>query len=569
MPRQNVPYDTEAFEKAVQAVSRGVKVRTAARRYQVPRSTLFDHTKGKLIGKSRGSGRKQALPVQIEDILVQYALFMGDRGFPLTRAVLRVFIIALVKTMNLKTSFNLTKGPTDKWFRAFLRRNPRITQRHPDSLDGNRAEVPHSDVQHYFQLLTNLIEKTGINTPERIFNCDETGFSGKESYKGKVFARRGRQRVYQRIVKFPGHTTVLVAVSGAGEVLPPLTIFEGSCPSAIISDVPGDYTFAATKSGFINSDLFFSWFKGVFVPKVQRLTKPVLLVLDNHVSHLSPQLVDLAIKEKIELLCLPPHTTHFLQPLDVGYFNLLKSAMAQIAVSLGYGGVKCIPKEKFPKILQYGIERVKSDSIKKAFSTTGLYPVKPIIENPLRSTTNTSILANQETQDTDDVCVECGQGKTNQLVKLGIIPKELANVFVEPPKISVGPKRHNSKKLGSRLLTATELNPPDSSEVVPGPSSKSITTEIPPKCPSSSTSKTSKPVKVGKYQKVPTDPSNVCGVCLLGDKCHMKYFTWIGCDNCPQWFHYECLPTSEQTLVDLSLITQDKWLCNQCSFAEE
>ena len=79
--------------------------------------------------------------------------------------------------------------------------------------------------------------------------------------------------------------------------------------------------------------------------------------------------------------------------------------MAQIAVSPRYGGVKCIPKEKFPNILQYGIKWVKSDSIKKAFGTSGLYPVKPIIENPLKSTTNTAISANQETQDTDDVCV--------------------------------------------------------------------------------------------------------------------------------------------------------------------
>ena len=61
--------------------------------------------------------------------------------------------------------------------------------------------------------------------------------------------------MYQRSVKFPGHTTVLIAASAAGNVLPPLTLFEGSCP-AIIHDVSEQYTFAATKSGFINGDLF-------------------------------------------------------------------------------------------------------------------------------------------------------------------------------------------------------------------------------------------------------------------------------------------------------------------------
>ena len=39
--------------------------------------------------------------------------------------------------------------------------------------------------------------------------------------------------------------------------------------------------------------------------------------LDAHASNLSIGLIDKAIENNVILLCLPPHTTHMLQPLDV------------------------------------------------------------------------------------------------------------------------------------------------------------------------------------------------------------------------------------------------------------
>ena len=87
--------------------------------------------------------------------------------------------------------------------------------------------------------------------------------------------------MYQRSVKFPGHTTVLIAASAAGNVLPPLTLFEGSCP-AIIQDVPEQNKFAATESGLINRDLLQAWFQEVFVSNCQHITMSVLLVMDYH-----------------------------------------------------------------------------------------------------------------------------------------------------------------------------------------------------------------------------------------------------------------------------------------------
>jgi hypothetical protein len=50
------------------------------------------------------------------------------------------------------------------------------------------------------------------------------------------------------------------------------------------------------------------------------------LLLDGHVLHLSYQFCAFAERHKIIVLCLPPHTTHALQPCDVRAFGPLESA---------------------------------------------------------------------------------------------------------------------------------------------------------------------------------------------------------------------------------------------------
>ena len=54
--------------------------------------------------------------------------------------------------------------------------------------------------------------------------------------------------------------------------------------------------------------------------------RPVLLLLDGHASHVSIEAVEFARNDEVHVLCLPAHTTHVLQPLDVGVFKPFKSA---------------------------------------------------------------------------------------------------------------------------------------------------------------------------------------------------------------------------------------------------
>ena len=74
---------------------------------------------------------------------------------------------------------------------------------------------------------------------------------------------------------------------------------------------------------WINIRLFLECFK-FFLSNIPS-TRPVILIQDGHVSHILIPPIELAQKNNVHLLCLPAHTTHILQPLDVRVFHSFKS----------------------------------------------------------------------------------------------------------------------------------------------------------------------------------------------------------------------------------------------------
>jgi hypothetical protein len=116
-------------------------------------------------------------------------------------------------------------------------------------------------------------------------------------------------------------TTNLVCVNAAGEILPPFIIYAAKNlnPQWTFGGPPGSQ-YAVSESGWITKDLFFKWFKW-FVDYTQNVSKPVLLIMDNHACHISIEVIEMAKQNQILLLLLPPHCTHSLQPLDTVTFR--------------------------------------------------------------------------------------------------------------------------------------------------------------------------------------------------------------------------------------------------------
>ena len=141
---------------------------------------------------------------------------------------------------------------------------------------------------------------------------------------------------------------------------------------------PAGSMYSVSDSGWMEAANFKQWFEKLFLLAVKHLTAkaPVVLIFDGHHSHISLELIELAKKNSIHLLCLPPHSTHLLQPLDVGVFGPVKSTWKKVLKE--YQIETCagtVTKEDFPGL----IARLWEQSFKPAhlqggFRKTGLCP---------------------------------------------------------------------------------------------------------------------------------------------------------------------------------------------------
>ena len=91
-----------------------------------------------------------------------------------------------------------------------------------------------------------------------------------------------------------------------------------------------NWQFSISNSGWTFDSHGFEWLQKQFDP----ITRPKdpserrLLILDGHSSHITANFIAYCMNNKIDLLVLPPHTSHVLQPLDIRIFQSLKRALA-------------------------------------------------------------------------------------------------------------------------------------------------------------------------------------------------------------------------------------------------
>ena len=81
----------------------------------------------------------------------------------------------------------------------------------------------------------------------------------------------------------------------------------------------------ANQSGWMTSELFVDVFKHFLKLINSSTSSHALLVIDNHKSHLSAELIDLARSDEVTIVTFPPHCSHRLQLLDVLVYGPFKT----------------------------------------------------------------------------------------------------------------------------------------------------------------------------------------------------------------------------------------------------
>jgi hypothetical protein len=113
-----------------------------------------------------------------------------------------------------------------------------------------------------------------------------------------------------------GFTRSLICGNAAGEILPPYIIYSAKTlkPQWTIGGPEGS-SFAVSESGWITESLFVDWLKW-FIQYTTNVSKPIVLIMDNHSCHINIAIIELAKQNQILLLLLLPNCSHTLQPLD-------------------------------------------------------------------------------------------------------------------------------------------------------------------------------------------------------------------------------------------------------------
>lgn len=187
-------YTLESVALAMEEVSNGSTVYAAAKKYKIPRTSLFFKTTGKnQFGKK--SGPPTVLSMEEEISLKDWIISMAANGFPVTKDQLLESVQLFLNQHKRKTKFK-DNLPGRKWYKGFMTRHKNeISKRTSQNLTPARASVSeenlrawHAEVQKY---LTEESLLDVINDPKRIFNMDESAFylSPKDN---QVITKKGK-----------------------------------------------------------------------------------------------------------------------------------------------------------------------------------------------------------------------------------------------------------------------------------------------------------------------------------------------------------------------------------------
>ena len=181
-------------------------------------------------------------------------------------------------------------------------------------------------INSYFTELSRIVSKYNLHeTPQNIYNIDEKGIN-TEYRPPHVVA--GSDCKAQTIMSERSKTiTVIGGGNALGHQIPPFFVFPGArmIPELMEGKTPGTDG-VMSQSGWSNSEIFSQYMKRHFLKYCQgrNVDDTMLVLYDGHRSHVSLGLIEWAKQNNIVLFVLPPHTSHILQPMDIGCFGPLQ-----------------------------------------------------------------------------------------------------------------------------------------------------------------------------------------------------------------------------------------------------
>jgi hypothetical protein len=322
MPRKGEKsYKEEDVLEAVRLVKEGMSVRNATAACNVPKSTIDDRVSGKHGGLQ---GRPPVLTKEEEGLIIEMVDMMCDWGFPFTKTDLCYFVQSYLNKRGGSTRFK-DNLPSRRFVDSFLGRHPEFTMRRTNPIKCSRASLSREEVAKFFK---NYVKSVQDVPPENIYNYDKSPLRDDPGSSSCIY-RKGTK--YPEKVQNSSKQCISVMFCGnvAGEMVPPMVVYKAknlysSWKGEDGRGIKGAH-YSTSLSGWFDMFPFEEWFAKVLLPILKKKQGKKLIMGDNLASHISPRVIELCKQHNIQFVCLPPHSTDKMQPLDVWVFSSMKS----------------------------------------------------------------------------------------------------------------------------------------------------------------------------------------------------------------------------------------------------
>jgi hypothetical protein len=292
------------------AVEARRRLKTVARYFDIPPTSLSDHLFGRTLGRKRGP--PTILQKDEESALTTYMGKIQDYGHPLTMQQLRLKVSTI--TQERVTPFR--EGiPGKSWVRWFKQRHPDLTLKNSQGLEFARARGLCPEIVASFYGNLQDLYNTNKYAANNIWNCDESRAQASRNGGGLVWARRGSQTVHSLMPNERKWITVLSCINASGHSIPGFYIFKGKrMMENYIEHCENGASMAMQPKGWMTTALFSQWIshfikalesRGEISPSNRHL-----LIVDGHNSHITLEAVHKAMQVGLDLVPLPSHTSH-------------------------------------------------------------------------------------------------------------------------------------------------------------------------------------------------------------------------------------------------------------------
>lgn len=352
-----------------------LSITKAAKQHGVSKSTLVDRING---AQSYSISREyqKRLTSGEEAALLAWILRLQAWGWP----------PRVEQVRSMANELLLAKGDTNdigiNWPQKFMKRHTEIKTAYIPPLDKERAMAQDPTIlSGWFDLYLQL--KTEFEVDERdIYNMDEKGFMQGVIAKLRVMIPKyEKKKAYMTQCGNREWVSLIECVSLDGRLLPPWIIFKGKQLQKAWKEALKEGEIAMSENGWTDNTIGLAWIQRCFDKETRIYQKGEfrMLLVDGHASHITTAAIQYCIDQKIILLCLPPHTTHLLQPLDVGVFAPLATAYkSHVQRITRLGASYHVDKVDFLQVYQQARqEAITPINVKKAWAATGLSPFDP------------------------------------------------------------------------------------------------------------------------------------------------------------------------------------------------